>query len=87
MVAAIAISNGSDNAAVYTALYTGRSVTDATIITVTFIIMIAVWCVGAGYLISHPFLGAHIKRYAEAIFPWLLVAIGISVLCQSALFH
>ena len=83
VVAVVAISNGSDNVAVYTPLYAGRAVSDDAVITLTLLAMLGVWCFGANYLVSHPVLGSRIKHYAEVILPWLLMAIGISVLQQS----
>jgi cadmium resistance protein CadD (predicted permease) len=83
LVAVVAISNGSDNVAVYTPLYAGRAVSDDAVITLTLLAMMGVWCFGANYLVSHPVLGSRIKHYGEVILPWVLIAIGISVLQQS----
>ena len=83
MVAMVAISNGSDNIAVYTSLYAGRPASSDAVITLTLVAMIGVWCFAANCLVSHPFVGLRIKRYGEVILPWVLIAIGISVLQQS----
>ena len=83
MVAMVAISNGSDNIAVYTSLYAGRPASSDAVITLTLVAMIGVWCFAANCLVSHPFVGLRIKHYGETILPWVLIAIGISVLQQS----
>jgi cadmium resistance protein CadD (predicted permease) len=83
MVALVAISNGSDNIAVYTSLYAGRPAVDEAVISITLIAMIGVWCLMANSLVSHPVLGRRIKHYGEVALPWILIGIGISVLQQS----
>jgi cadmium resistance protein CadD (predicted permease) len=83
MVAMVAISNGSDNIAVYTSLYAGRPVSSDLVITLTLVAMIGVGCFVANCLVSHPFVGLRIKHYGEVILPWVLIVIGISVLQQS----
>ena len=83
MVGMVAISNGSDNIAVYASLYAGRPASSVAVITVTLIAMIGVMCLVANCLVSHPFIGLRIKHYGEVVLPWVLIAIGISVLQQS----
>ena len=83
MVAMVAISNGSDNIAVYTSLYAGRPASSGAVITLMLIAMIGIWCFVAHCLVSHPFVGLRIKHYGEVILPWVLIMIGISVLQQS----
>jgi cadmium resistance protein CadD (predicted permease) len=83
MVAMVAISNGSDNIAVYTSLYAARPASSDAVITLTLAAMIGVWCFLANCLVSHPFVGLRIKHYGEVMLPWVLIAIGISVLQQS----
>ena len=83
MVAMVAISNGSDNIAVYTSLYAGRSATDDAVISITLVAMMGIWCFLANSLVSHAVVGRRIKHYGEVVLPWILIAIGISVLQQS----
>ncbi|MFZ0869263.1 MAG: cadmium resistance transporter, partial [Rhodanobacter sp.] len=83
MVAIVAISNGSDNIAVYTSLYAGRPASDDVVITLSLVGMIGVMCFVANCLVSHPFAGRRMKHYGEVVLPWVLIAIGISVLQQS----
>lgn len=87
MVATVAISNGSDNVAIYTPLFAGRSASDNTIVTLVLISMIGIWCLAACYLVSHPILGSRIKHYGEVALPWLLIVVGISVLHQGQVFR
>jgi cadmium resistance protein CadD (predicted permease) len=87
MVAMVAISNGSDNIAVYTSLYAGRPASADLVITLTLVAMIGVMCFAAHCLVSHPFVGRRIKHYGEVVLPWVLIAIGVSVLQQSGTLH
>ncbi|QDQ84610.1 cadmium resistance transporter [Paraburkholderia megapolitana] len=81
-VAGVAISNGSDNLAVYVPLYAAHSAADAVTITLVFAAMTALWCASAVWLVNHPLLGAPLRRYGAAILPLVLIVIGISVIVQ-----
>ncbi len=81
-VAGVAIANGSDNLAVYVALYAGRNAIDTTSITVVFGAMTALWCAGAVWLVRHPLLGAPLRRYGAALLPLVLLVVGCSVIVE-----
>ncbi|WP_144112730.1 cadmium resistance transporter [Paraburkholderia sp. BCC1886] len=82
-VVAVALANGSDNLAVYVPLYAGHSHTEGALISLTFVVMIGLWCAGAVWLVKHPLLGAPIRRYGEALLPLILLTIGVSVIAQN----
>jgi cadmium resistance protein CadD (predicted permease) len=82
-VAGVAVANGSDNLAVYVPLYAGHSHAEGAFISLVFIVMIALWCAGAVWLVEHPLLGAPIRRYGTALLPLILVIIGVSVIAQN----
>lgn len=81
-VAGVAIANGSDNLAVYVALYAGRNAVDSTSITLVFAAMTALWCAAAVWLVRHPLFGAPLRRYGAALLPLVLLIVGCSVIVE-----
>ncbi len=81
-VAGMAVANGSDNLAVYVPLYASHSAREGAFISLVFVVMVALWCASAVALVEHPLLGAPIRRYGTALLPWILIAIGVSVVVQ-----
>lgn len=79
-VAGVAISNGSDNIAVYVPLYAVHTGTQGVLISLVFVVLTGVWCAGAAWLVHHPLLGAPIRRYGTALLPFILLVIGTSVI-------
>jgi cadmium resistance protein CadD (predicted permease) len=86
-VAGVALSNGSDNIAVYVPLYAGHSRLDGTTISLVFLALTGLWCAGAIWLVNHPLLGAPIRRYGTALLPFILLVIGVSVITQNGTLH
>ncbi|RZF26582.1 cadmium transporter [Paraburkholderia sp. UYCP14C] len=82
-VAGIAISNGSDNIALYVPLYASHTAAQNALISLVFIVMIGLWCAGASWLVDHPLLGAPIRRYGSALLPLILLTIGVSVIVSN----
>jgi cadmium resistance protein CadD (predicted permease) len=82
-VACVALANGSDNVAVYVPLYASHSHGDRALISLVFVVMIALWCAAAVQLVEHPLLGAPIRRYGTALLPLILLVIGVSVIAQN----
>jgi cadmium resistance protein CadD (predicted permease) len=79
-VATVAIANGSDNLSVYVPLFAARPASEGTAIVVVFVVMVALWCVLAKWLVSHRLIGKPISRYAHLVLPWVLMFIGASVI-------
>jgi cadmium resistance protein CadD (predicted permease) len=82
-VACVALSNSSDNLAVYVPLYASHSFGERAFISLVFLVMTALWCAGAVQLVQHPLLGAPIRRYGTALLPLILVVIGVSVIVDN----
>ncbi|MFL6643716.1 MAG: cadmium resistance transporter [Paraburkholderia fungorum] len=82
-VACVALANGSDNVAVYVPLYASHSHSEGMFISLTFVVMIGIWCAGAVWLVEHPLLGAPIRRYGTALLPLILLIIGVSVIVEN----
>jgi cadmium resistance protein CadD (predicted permease) len=82
-VACVAVANGSDNLAVYVPLYASHADGERALITLIFVGMVGIGCAGAVWLVEHPVLGAPIRRYGTALLPFILLAIGVSVILQN----
>jgi cadmium resistance protein CadD (predicted permease) len=78
-IAIVTVANGGDNLGVYVPLFAadlGRVVTFA----VTFAVMTGVWCALGHWLVHNELLGAAIRRHAHAVFPFVLMSLGVYIL-------
>jgi len=85
-VAAVTTANGGDNIGVYTPVFAVRSGIETTVIIAVFVLMTALWCAIAHWLVHHRTIGAPIRRYGHLILPPLLIGLGLSVLLESGSF-
>lgn len=67
-------------------LFALRSAWEAATIIVVFVVMTALWCLVALWMVSHPKIGAPIRRFSHVIVPFVLIALGIDVLCEAGSF-
>jgi cadmium resistance protein CadD (predicted permease) len=75
-VAAVTIANGADNISVYAPMFrmNGR---EANIIAIlVFAALVAVWCLAASWLGSHPRVIALLERFGHWLVPLVFIAIG-----------
>jgi cadmium resistance protein CadD (predicted permease) len=85
-VAAITFSNGGDNIGVYTPMFAQYSSGgQITTLIVVFMVMTAVWCIAAYYLVNHPLVASRIRRIGHVVMPFVLIGLGISILTQAFL--
>ena len=81
MVAGVTISNGGDNIGIYTPLFAKYNSSFGVISIFTiFMIMTAVWCILAYYLVRHPLIATRMKKTGHIIFPLVLIGLGIYIL-------
>ena len=85
-VAAVTIANGGDNIGVYTPVFAVRSGIETAVIIGVFVLMTAMWCSIAHWLVHHRTIGAPIRKYGHLILPPLLIGLGLSVLLESRSF-
>jgi len=86
-VAAVTIANGGDNIGVYVPLFSKYdTVEQITVIVTIFIIMTAIWCAAAYYLVYHPLLASKIQRTGKLVLPFVLIGLGTYILLDSFLF-
>jgi cadmium resistance protein CadD (predicted permease) len=85
-VAAVTFSNGGDNIGVYVPLFSNyNTVSQITGLTVVFVMMTAVWCITAYYLVNHPLIASRIRRIGNIILPFVLIGLGVYILTESFL--
>ena len=48
-----------------------------------FTAMTAFWLVGSHWLVQHPTLGARIRRHGPRAMPFILIALGITILYEA----
>jgi cadmium resistance protein CadD (predicted permease) len=83
-VAAITFSNGGDNIGVYTPMFAQyNSPSQIAILVTVFMIMTAVWCAAAYYLVYHPTIASRVRRLGHIILPFVLIGLGIYILAGS----
>ena len=86
-VAGVTIANGGDNIGVYVPLFSKYdTVEQISVIVTIFIIMTAIWCAAAYYLVYHPLLAFKIQRTGKLILPFVLIGLGTYILLDSLLF-
>jgi cadmium resistance protein CadD (predicted permease) len=86
-VTLVTIANGGDNIGIYTPSFAIHSAGQIAIIAIVFVAMTALWCLLAHWMVSHPNLGAPLRRYAHIIAPLILIGLGISIIHNAGLFH
>jgi cadmium resistance protein CadD (predicted permease) len=85
-VAAVTFSNGADNIGIYTPLFAKyNSASEVIFICLIFMIMTAIWCFVAYYLVSHSLIANRIRRTGHIIFPFVLIGLGMFILTSSFL--
>ena len=86
-VAFISFINGGDNIGVYTPSFATLGISQSLIIVAVFLIMIMIWCLISYYLTNHRVIGDKIKKYGHVIFPFVLIALGISIIFSNIVLH
>jgi len=56
-----------------------RSGRQIVIIAVVFVVMTALWCMLAHWMVSHPRLGTPLRRYGHIFTPLVLIGLGILI--------
>ena len=79
-VAAISFADCSDNLAVFIPLFTRSNRVEQAIATLTFLVLIGVWCGLARYFTRHPKLGERFRAIGNNAAPWGLIGLGIFIL-------
>jgi len=78
-VALITLANGADNVGVYVPLFV-VSRADIWLVIVTYMVLIAVWCLAASLLGNHRLILSLVNRWGHRIMPFVFIALGAYVL-------
>jgi cadmium resistance protein CadD (predicted permease) len=82
-VALVTIANGGDNIGIYTPSLAVRSGYEIAVIALLFVVMTALWCYFAHWMVNHPKLGAPIRLYGHRVAPIVLIGLGILIIFQA----
>jgi len=85
-VAAITVANGGDNIGIYTPLFATRSWMEVALIGAAFALMTALWIAAAHWFISHPTLGAPIRKHGPRLVPFVLIGLGVLIMAEAGTF-
>lgn len=80
-VSTITFANGGDNIAVYTPLFAKTNLTGVVVTLITFAVMIAIWCMVGYYVGNHPHVRRVIDRFGHILVPFVLIGLGIYIIC------
>lgn len=81
-VTAVTIANGADNLGVYIPVFATSGAQSVAVWGVVFVLLIALWCAGARWLVRHPAAGAPLRRWGPAAVPWVLIGIGLWIMLR-----
>jgi cadmium resistance protein CadD (predicted permease) len=79
-VTAINIAAGGDNIGVYTPLFAAATVEAIALTGAVFAVLTGMLCWAAHRLVTHPSLGAQVRRWGPRAVPWVLIGLGVWIL-------
>lgn len=81
-IAAVTVANGGDNLGVYIPVFATR-LRQLAVVAGVFAVMTGLWCAAAFWLTHHPRIGARVRRFGGAVLPFVLIALGLSILSRA----
>lgn len=75
-VALVTIANGGDNIGVYVPLFANVKVQFIPLYIITWLLLTAMWCFLAFFVVKHPHVKKIFSRYGRLILPLFLMALG-----------
>jgi cadmium resistance protein CadD (predicted permease) len=85
-VALVTIANGGDNIGIYVPAFAVQTGSAMIVIAIVFVVMTALWCYLAHWLVSHPKVGPPIRNYARVAVPVVLIGLGFLIMYQAGSF-
>lgn len=82
-VAVVTFANGGDNIGIYVPLFASSDLTELGVILLVFFLLKGVWCYAAYQLTRNPRIAFVISRYGQAIVPFVLIGLGLFILCKN----
>jgi cadmium resistance protein CadD (predicted permease) len=85
-VIAVTVANGGDNLAVYILMFHQQAPTDTAITIIVFLVLLAVWCVGAVLIGTHSRVVSALIKVRRWLVPAVYAIIGFVILIRSGIF-
>lgn len=82
-VAAITIANGSDNISVYLPLFANSTLQGVIITVMTFLLLVAVWCLIAYKLTNISAISNLLTSYGHTLVPCVLIGLGVYIVQEN----
>lgn len=82
-VSAVSIANGGNNIAIYIPLFASCSLPRLAVILMVCYAAIGLWCFNSWFLIRQPHTAVVMSRYIARIVPFVLIALGLSILMRN----
>jgi cadmium resistance protein CadD (predicted permease) len=82
-VAGVTMANGADNIGVYVAFFANCGTVALAAVVGMFLVLVALWCVIAGWLGRHPVTAVIIDRWGHYLVPLVLAGMGGYILYDS----
>jgi cadmium resistance protein CadD (predicted permease) len=81
-VAGVTVANGGDNIGVYIPIFAGRTFGEMALLLGVFAAMLAVSLLATFYLARRSAVAGRIQRVGRAVFPYVLIGLGVVILIQ-----
>jgi cadmium resistance protein CadD (predicted permease) len=79
-IALVTFSNGGDNIGVYVPLFATRAREEVAFLVGLFAVLVALWCAVSYLLVRRTAVGKPIRRFGHLLLPFVLIALGLSIL-------
>jgi cadmium resistance protein CadD (predicted permease) len=85
-VAAVTIANGGDNIGAYAPIFANQAPVEMSVTVVVFAALTLAWCFIALLLVRDASIGKPVRRYGQALLPFVLIGLGGVILYRSGAF-
>ena len=82
-VTLVTIANGGDNIGIYIPAFAVHSGAEIGVIAMVFVVMTALWCMLAHWMVNHRRFGAPLRRYGHIFAPLVLIGLGIVIIYKA----
>jgi cadmium resistance protein CadD (predicted permease) len=86
-VALVTFANGGDNIGAYVPVFATRTPFEVLLTVIVFLALTAALCFIGHALVSHPRAGPTVRRIAAPLTPFVLMAIGVSIVIESGAYR
>lgn len=83
-VALADVAHGPDTVVLFSALLADSDAIGQSAVTLSYLLLVAVWCGFGAYLFRHPAIRGPVQRYGSRFAPYLLIVVGLFILLNTA---